>query len=355
MKNIYWMFILIMYIIWICVVNVSVKKKLYQSVICVVLIVGIYFTYGDELAAIILSLITPFLYSIIIGITNVRTEKKLFNGIESKMRHIDNVVIKTYEHKENIFSRCIVVEPPMSDIKNQLILIVPQIPKCMYLVDYNGNCVNELGQYVESSMIYNYAPYNEIAERLAQEGYSVIRLDMLYKEVREISISDYVEGITVWIKQIKKDTGIEKNPIVIGHRENGNLTIKLMKCNQWKKGILLCCGLNYNYLIEGKSCYEELKELANDYTIVQVDTGLGENKRKENEDKNILRCNYSLKQIRDMDYSLRRNVFPYKKKYFEKGYFFERGYGVKCGTGEFPPVCEELMILLKNILIRMIG
>lgn len=348
-KNIYWMSILIIYIIWICVVNTSIKKKLCQSIICVVLVVSIYFIYGDELAAIIFSLIAPFLYSIIIGITNVRTEKKLFYGIESKMRHIDNVVIRTYEDQENIFNRCIVVEPPMSDIKNQLILIVPQIPKGMYLVDYNGNCVNELGEYVESSMIYNYAPYNEIAERLAQEGYSVVRLDMFYQGVREISIIDYVEGITVWIRRIKKDTGIDKAPIVIGHRENGNLTIKLMKCNQWKNGILLCCGLNYNYLIDGKSCYEELKELTNAYTIVQVDTGLGENKRKEDEDKNILRCNYSLNKITDMDYSLRKTIFLYKKKYFE------RGYGVKCGTGEFPPVCEELMILLKNILIKMMG
>lgn len=348
MKNIYWLSILIMYVIWICVINTSIKKKLYQSIICIVLVVGIYSIYGDKLAAIIFSLIAPFLYSIIVGIRNVRKEKKLYNGIESKMRHIDNIVKRTYEDDENIFNRCIVVGPAISDEKNQLILIVPQIPKSMYLVDYNGNCVNELGEYVEASMIYNYAPYNEIAERFAQEGYSVVRLDMLCKGARDINITDYVEGITVWIRKIKKDMGIDKNPIVIGHRENGILTVKLMKYNQWKYGILLCCGLNYNYMAEGKSCYEYLKELPNEYTIVQIDTGLGENKRKEDEDKNILQCNYSVNKIVNMDYSLRKNNFAHKTKYFE------RGYGIKCGTGEFPPVCEELMILLKDKLIKMI-
>ncbi len=148
------------------------------------------------------------------------------------MRHIDNIIKRTYEDNENVFNRCIVVGPIISDVKNQLILMVPQMPKYMYLVDYNGNCVNEVGEYVESSMIYNYAPYNEIAERLAQEGYLVVRLDMFCKGVREINIIDYAEGITVWIRRIKKDTGIDRNPIVIGHRENGNLTVKLMKYNQ---------------------------------------------------------------------------------------------------------------------------
>lgn len=52
-------------------------------------------------------------------------------------------------------------------------------------------------------MIYNYAPYNEIAERFAQEGYSVVRLDMLCKGVREINITDYVEGITVWSAHVQ--------------------------------------------------------------------------------------------------------------------------------------------------------
>ncbi len=349
MKNIYWMSILIIYIIWICVINTSIKKKIYQSIICIVLIVGIYSVYGNVLAAIVFSLILPFLYSIIVGITNVRTEKKLFNGIESKMRHMANVYERTYEDNKNVFNRCIVVESDMSEVKSQLILIVPQIPKYMYLVDYNGNCVNEVGEYVEASMIYNYAPYNEIAERLAQEGYVVVRLDMFCKEVREINIIDYVEGITEWIRRIKKDTGIDRNPIVIGHRENGNLTVRLMKYNHWEDGILLCCGLNYNYMIEGKSCYEDLKELTNEYTIVQIDTGLGENKRKEDEDKNILQCNYSVNKIVNMDYSLRKHDFLHKRKYFEKG------YGIKCGTGEFPPVCEELMILLKNILTKMMG
>lgn len=50
-----------------------------------------------------------------------------------------------------------------------------------------------------------------------------------------------------------------------------------------------------------------------------------------------------------MDYSLRKHASSHKGKYFEKG------YGVKCGTGEFPPVSEELMTYLKNILPQLMG
>lgn len=348
MKSIYWIFILLLYIIWICIINTNIKKKIISTIICVVLIIGVSSIYGNELIAIILSLVAPFLYSIIVGIINVRTEKKLFNGIESKMRHVDGIITKTYEDKENIFNRCIVTEAA-SNVKNQLILIVPQIPKYMYLVDYNGNCINAIGEYVEASMIYSYAPYNEIAEGLAQEGYTVVRLDISYKGAREINVSDYAEGITLWIRRIKKDTKTGSDPIVVGHRESGHLAVKLMKCNQWKSGILLCSGLNYDYIIEGKSCYENLIELTNEYSIVQIDTGVGENKRKENEDKNLLQCSYIINKIENMDYSLRKHVSSHKSKYFEKG------YGIKCGTGEFPPVCEELMTYLKNILPKLMG
>ncbi len=347
MKSIYWIFILLLYIVWICVINTNIKKKIISIIICIVLIIEVSSVYGNELAAIILSLVAPFLYSIIVGIINVRTEKKLFNGIESKMRHIDDIMTKTYEDEENIFNRCIVTEAAASNVKNQLILIVPQIPRYTYLVDYNGNCVNEMGEYVEASMIYNYAPYNEIAERLAQEGYTVIRMDIFYKGAREINVCDYAEGITQWIRRIKEEAKTSSTPIVIGHREGGHLAVKLMKCNQWKSGVLLCSGLNYSYIVKGKSCYEHLLELTNEYSIVQIDTGVGENKRKENENKALLQCSYIINKIEDMDYSLRKHASSHKSKYFEKG------YGIKCGTGEFPSVCEELMIYLKSILPQL--
>ncbi len=70
-------------------------------------------------------------------------------------------------------------------------------------------------------------------------------------------------------------------------------------------------------------------------------------KIKENED--LLQCSYIINKIEDMDYSLRKHASSHKGKYFEKG------YGVKCGTGEFPPVSEELMTYLKNILPQLMG
>ncbi len=68
MKSIYWIFILLLYIVWICVINTNIKKKIISIIICIVLIIGVSSVYGNELAAIILSLVEPFLYSIIVGI-----------------------------------------------------------------------------------------------------------------------------------------------------------------------------------------------------------------------------------------------------------------------------------------------
>ena len=37
--------------------------------------------------------------------------------------------------------------------------------------------------YLEGPLLYNYAPYNEIAEGLAQEGHTVIRMDMFAGQI----------------------------------------------------------------------------------------------------------------------------------------------------------------------------
>lgn len=288
------------------------------------------------------------------GVNNFQAGKKLYRGIESKLRYDNDVIRTELEDAENIFCRCIVTESKESGENARLVLIVPSLP--LGFVDYNGNCYNRSGSYLSTYLIYNYAPYNEIADALAKEGNVVVRMDMFGKNRKPI---DPVRDITAWIHRIQELKGITEDPVVIGHRESGFLAILLMKSNHWKRGILLCCGLNHSYPIYSpvaKSYCAYIQELSRDYSFIQIDAGLDEDRMDRKETTSDLHCAYRIYVIENMDYTLRyydkrtkKNVRNYN------GRAIRKGYNIRCGTEEFPPVCEELVKILNESIDLVVG
>ena len=270
-------------------------------------------------------------------------EKKLYRGIESKLRYDNDVIRTELEDAENAFCRCIVTEPKESGKNGRLVLIFPSYP--LGFVDYNGNCYDHSGSYLESYVIYNYAPYNEIADALAKEGNVVVRMDMFGKNRGAI---DPMRDITAWIHRIQELKGISEEPVVIGHRESGFFAVQLMKSNHWRRGILLCSGLNYRYSDNVGSCCAYMQELPGDYSFIQIDAGLDKNRVDRKETISDLHCTYRIYMIENMDYTLRYHDKRKKKdirKYDARE--ISKGYRIKCGTEEFPPVSNELIEVLK--------
>ena len=270
-------------------------------------------------------------------------EKKLYRGIESKLRYDNDVIRTEFEDAENVFCRCIVTEPKESGKNGRLVLIFPSYP--LGFVDYNGNCYDHSGSYLESYVIYNYAPYNEIADALAKEGNVVVRMDMFGKNRGAI---DPMRDITAWIHRIQELKGISEEPVVIGHRESGFFAVQLMKSNHWRRGILLCSGLNYRYMDKAGSCCAHMQELPGDYSFIQIDAGLDKNRVDRQETVSDLHCTYRIYMIENMDYTLRYHDKRKKKdirKYDARE--ISKGYRIKCGTEEFPPVSNELIEVLK--------
>ncbi|MDE7339643.1 MAG: hypothetical protein K2N80_03655 [Lachnospiraceae bacterium] len=334
------------------------KIKITAVVVYVISMIFIGIVY-DILNMFLLATIAVIFYTGVMAAIGFRKEKKIYHGIESKLRYMDRVRRTEYEDMENIFCRCIVTEPVKEGGKGKLIFIVPNLPpyidyKYLYFVDYNGNCYDHFGKYLEGPLLYNYAPYNEIAEGLAQEGHTVIRMDMFWPNTREVKTKNYIESINGWIAYVKKIKNIVEDPIVIGHRENGFLAIDLMKSKQWKQGILLCCGLNYNYFTNGKSCGDYLNELTDDYSLIQIDAEMDRNRKKAEKEKiSDLRCRYTIYKIEHMDYTLRSYEMKRKNKVNLDERRLAKGYKIMCGTGEFPPVSIKMMEILKTCMYSL--
>lgn len=329
-------------------------KKIKNIVVAIygISMISICIVY-DILNMFLLATIIVIFYIGVGAAISFQKEKKIYRGIESKLRYMDNVRRTEYEDIDNIFSRCIVTEPAKEGRKGRLIFIVPNLPPRIahgyaYFVDYNGNCYDHYGKYLEGPLLYNYAPYNEIAEGLSQEGHTVIRMDMFWPNVREIKKQNYIESINRWIDHVKEIKNITDDPIVIGHRENGFLAIDLMKSMQWKQGILLCCGLNYNHFANRKSCGDYLYELTSDYSLIQIDAEMDRYRKKVEKEKiSDLRCKYVIYKIENMDYTLRSYATERKNKVNLDERRLAKGYKIMCGSGEFPPVYEKMMEILK--------
>lgn len=287
-----------------------------------------------------------FTYATIMGFKKIKRDEELFTGIESKLRFDQEVERIEQEDFSSIFSRCIISKLNTGVKMDKIILIMPFLPYNYYgidyfLVDYNGNCVDSFGRYDELGVLSNYAPYNELADALAKEGCLVMRMDMIGSEREGTYILGYLEGIKAWVLKIQEQYQITDEPIVIGHRNNGVLALELMKRNNWKKGVFLCCGLNNIDTLEKKRCYYYLKHLTEEYRILQIDAGkdiLYKNKKEKAED---LYCDYKIIKIDDMDYTLRKyhnNEVTYK------------GCRIPSVTGEFPPIYDKLVREITNYL-----
>lgn len=324
-------------------------KKLIIILVSLVLMIVIYCAGNDM--SVMLYIITMFfvlmlrfIYGVIRGVKKINQEKKLFTNIESKLRFAKEVVRTEQEDFFNIFCRCIISKIDNQDKIEKTILIMPFIPNELYFVDYNGNCINSTGRYAQAGYLENYAPYNELADYLAKAGYLVIRLDMTGTKKNQVCAADYFEGIQKWVLKIHEQNKVEGNPIVIAHRETGILALDLMKKNNWKNGIFICCGLNYRYLVKKKSCYDYLKQLTKEYRILQIDAGnnyCSKNKKEKIED---LECTYKIIKIDNMDFTLR------KVNKLNKDELSEKGYRILCGTGKYPPISAELADVIINYL-----
>ena len=190
------------------------------------------------------------------------------------------------------------------------------------------------------------------------------------KNPEAISKIDHTKDITAWIYRIQEIKGIVEDPIIIGHRENGLLALQLMQNNHWKRGILLCCGLHYNYFPYSYSVKKPLiyllQDLTDDYSLIQIETGLSGSRINRKENTSKLQCAHRIHMIENMDDTLRYhnirekvnsehydNILLRKRRGLGDG-LIGKGYRIKCGTGVFPPVCEELIEVLKAE-IDMIG
>lgn len=351
-------------------VGVYVASGIVISFVCILVDIGdcfivISFLYG---------LVAPLLYYTLISIAELIKERSLYRGIESQLRYRDNVIRTEYEDAENVFCRCIVTESKEQVEKGRLILIVPSLPPCygkkyFWFVDYNGNCYNSSGDYREFSSLYNYAPYNEIADALAEAGNVVVRMDMFGRNPEAVKKIDHVKAVTTWICYIQKRKRIVEDPIVIGHRENGLFAVQLMQSNRWKRGILVCSGPNYvylNYSKNAKNAYTLLRELTSDYSLIQIEAGLHSCTVDRKETITKLQCGYMIRQIENMDFTLR--YYDIEKKINNRKYdnklvrkkrgmgdgIVGKGYRIKCGTGKFPQVSNELIEVLK-VEIDMMG
>ncbi len=318
--------------------------------------------------------IAPLLYYMVISIVTSKKEKSLYRGVESQIRYKDDVIRTEYEDTENVFCRCMVTEPKEYVKKGRLVLIVPSLPpkygkKYYWFIDYNGNCYNSSGNYREFSSLYNYAPYNEIADALAEAGNVVVRLDMFGKNPGAMKGIDHAKDVTAWVHRIQELKRITEDPVVIGHRENGLFAVQLMKNNHWKRGILICSGLNYRYVpysnSVNKSIEDLLPKLPADVSLIQIDAELDFHKINKKEKTAKLRCAYTIRLIKNMDFTLR--YFDREKKIDIRQYdnvlvrcrrgmgdgIVGKGYCIKCGTGKFPPVYEKLVEVLRESIDLM--
>ncbi len=327
-----WILIIVMHTCIIVWMNTEIRVKAVIGVAVSATAAIIYFRYPENPIAMYILLVLPVFYLGLAGIYRVQKEKRLFTGMESKVRVADDVIRKKYEKSTNIFRRCVITLPKEGDIKGKPILILPQMPFALHKVDYNGNCINDLGRYDEIGWLHNFAPYNELADNLARLGYLVIRMDMIGGCGNE-EITDYGEGVLDWVAYIKELFRIEDGPVVIGHRETGIWAVKLMAREKWRTGVLLCCGMDGKYDEEGKSCLDYMMELGEEHSVLHISAGIGRKERNAEGAMDKLKCKYKPVKMENMDISLRegksRNVS-------------EKGYGILCGTGSFPPVYAGL-------------
>lgn len=361
--------------------GLSTQKKLFAVGVYIAL--GIVITYvciladiedfGDSIVSIffLYSTVMLLFYYTVTSIADYKKEKSLYHSIEPQLRYRDDVIRTEYEDMENVFCRCIVTEPKEQEKKGRLILIVPSLPpyygkKYYWFIDYNGNCYDSSGDYREFSSLYNYAPYNEIADALAEAGNVVVRMDMFDRNPEAVKEIDHVQAVTAWIRCIQEQKGIAEDPIVIGHRENGLFAVQLMQSNQWKRGILVCSGPNYvyrNYTKNEKSMYMLLRKLTSEYSLIQIEAGWSSCSISIGKDVKAmirkLQCRYMIRTIENMDFTLR--FYDKSKKKNNRQYddvalrrrrgmgdgVVGKGYRISCGTGEFSQVSNELIEVLK--------
>lgn len=353
MKTIYFIItFLIIYIFLNSFQQLHYLKKVIIILVNLVLMIVIYCVGNDMgvmlyIITMFFVLMLRFIYGVIRGAKKINQEKRLFTNIESKLRFAHEVIRTEQEDFFNIFCRCIISKIDNQDKIEKTILIMPFIPNELYFIDYNGNCINSIGRYDQVGYLENYAPYNELADYLAKAGYLVIRLDMIGTKKKQVCVADYFEDIQKWVLKIHEQNKVDGNPIVIAHRETGIIALDLMKKNNWKNGIFICCGLNYRYLVKKKSCYDYLKQLTKEYSILQIDAGNNyclKNKKEKVED---LECTYKIIKIDDMDFTLRKINRLYKDELSEKG------YKILCGTGKYPPISDELVDVIINYLFEI--
>lgn len=223
-------------------------KKITIIFASLVLMIVIYYIGNDMgvmlyIIAMFFVLTLRFIYGVIKGAKKIKQEKSLFTNIESKLRFAQEVIRTEREDFSNIFCRCIISKLDNQSKIEKTILIMPFLPKELYTVDYNGNCINSLGRYDEGGYLANYAPYNELADFLEKAGYLVIRLDMIGTKKERIRIIDYLDGIQEWVLKIHKQYKVTGEPIVIGHRENGietfeNRTVRSFESYRKRRFIL---------------------------------------------------------------------------------------------------------------------
>ena len=282
--------------------------------------------------ALYLLLILPVFYLGLVSIIRINKERKLFMGIESKMRYSDDVIRKKFGNPANLFQRCMVTLPKEGNIKDKVILILPQKPFALYQVDYNGNCINGSGRYDAIGWLHNFAPYNELADGLARYGYLVIRMDMLGACGKE-DFTNYEDGVLEWVTYVTELFHVKNDLVVIGHRENNIQAVKLMLKERWKVGILLCCEPHVGHDEEGKSCLDYMLELGKEHSVLQINACIGGKRKNKIRETDKLKCKYKSVNAENMDISLRKG---------KSRNLSEKGYGILCGTGNFPPVYEGL-------------
>ena len=182
--------------------RISKKTKVEIGCVALLLIIMNYCNWGEKVMVWFGMFILPMPVLIIWGSRRVRNERRLFKGMESKLRYAENLVRTEYRNSYNKLQRCIITYSEKM-AKDELIVILPQPTNDLYIFDYNGNCMNQLGQYEEGGWIYNYAPYNELADALAEDGYFVIRMDMLGSEGKQIKICNIQDAVADWVDYIK--------------------------------------------------------------------------------------------------------------------------------------------------------
>ena len=221
--------------------------------------------------------------------------------------------------------------PKEGNIKDKVILILPQKPFALYQVDYNGNCINGSGRYDAIGWLHNFAPYNELADGLAWYGYLVIRMDMLGACGKE-DFTNYEDGVLEWVTYVTELFHIKNDLVVIGHRENNIQAVKLMLKERWKVGILLCCEPHGGYDAEGKSCLDYMLELGKEHSVLQINAGIGGKRKNKIRETDKLKCKYKSVNVENMDISLRKGKSRNRK--IREGEMGKRKTGGKSRMGK---------------------